>query len=209
MFTGIIEKTGKITRVEKKGGVLTVTFSKPASWKLKNGQSINVSGVCSTVIRSTGTSVVVEYMPETLRVTTMGNVNQGDEVNLERSLKFGDRMDGHVVMGHIEGVGKVGEKKKEGRSTLLTLKLPAELARYTVSRGSIALDGVSLTVARRYGPGVTVALVPHTLLHTTLKDLSVGDSVNVETDIMARHMGLTKGRARVKPYATKPLRKGH
>ncbi|MBY0110658.1 riboflavin synthase [Patescibacteria group bacterium] len=203
MFTGIIEKKGKITRVEKKGAVRTVTFSKPASWKLKNGQSINVSGVCSTVVRSTSTSVVVEYMPETLRVTTVGNIQKGDEVNLERSLQFGDRMDGHLVMGHVEGVARVGEKKREGRSTLLTLKLPAGLARYAISRGSIALDGVSLTVAKRHGPWVTVALVPHTLAHTTLTNLTVGDMVNVETDIMARH----RGHARVTAYAAKPLRK--
>lgn len=203
MFTGIIEKTGKVTRIQKKGSVYEVALTKPSSWKLKNGQSVNVSGVCSTVVRSTTTGFVVEYMPETLRVTTMGNLVKGSEVNLERSLKFGDRMDGHMVMGHIEGVGRVGEKKKEGRSTLLTVKLPAGLARYAVSRGSIALDGVSLTVAKRHGPWITVALVPHTLLNTTLKNLEVGDLVNVETDIMARHTG----RARVTAYAAKPLRK--
>ena len=207
MFTGIIETTGKVARVQMKGTVKEVMVTKPASWKLRTGQSVNVAGVCSTVVRSTKSGFVVEYMPETLRVTTTKNLKKSDEVNLERSLKFGDRMDGHVVMGHVEGTAQVGEKKKEGRSTLLTLKLPAGLSRYAVSRGSIALDGVSLTIARRHGPWVTVALVPHTLAHTSLKSLSEGDWVNVETDIMARHMSLTKRRARVTSYAAKPLRK--
>jgi len=207
MFTGIIEKTGKVSRTEMRGVVKEVTVTKPASWSLRKGQSVNIVGVCSTVVRSTNTALVVEYMPETLRVTTMKNLAKGNEVNLERSLKFGDRMDGHVVMGHVEGVAKVGEVTKEGRSTLLTLKLPAGLSRYAVSRGSIALDGVSLSIARRHGPWVTVALVPHTLSHTTLKHLKEGDLVNVETDIMARHTSLTKTRARVNRYAAKPLRK--
>ncbi len=206
MFTGIIEQTGTVKNVAMRGRAKVVTLSKPASWKLKKGQSVNVSGICSTVVSSGATSLTVEYMPETLRVTTAASLIKGTKVNLERSLKYGDRMDGHLVSGHIEGVGKVGKVEKEGRSLLLSIKVPALLGRYALERGSITIDGVSLTVARRHGPWVTVALVPHTLSHTTLGQLSVGDSINLETDI--RHRALIKPRARVKSYATKPLRKG-
>lgn len=205
MFTGIIERTASVQKVEMRRRIQVVTLSKPASWKLKKGQSVNISGVCSTVVSSRSTSVTVEYMPETQRVTTASSLSKGSKVNLERSLKYGDRMDGHLVSGHIEGVGTVGKRKKEGRSLLLSIKVPAPLGRYALERGSITIDGVSLTVARRHGPWVTVALVPHTLSHTTLGTLSVGDTVNIETDI--RHRVLAKPRARVKSYATKPLRK--
>ncbi len=206
MFTGIIERTASVKRVEMRGRAKAVTLSKPASWKLKKGQSVNVSGICSTVVSSSATSFTVEYMPETLRVTTAASFIKGTNVNLERSLKYGDRMDGHLVSGHIEGVGKVGKVEKEGRSLLLSIKVPALLGRYALERGSITIEGVSLTVARRHGPWVTVALVPHTLSHTRLGQLSVDDSVNIETDI--RHRALIKPRARVTSYATKPLRKG-
>lgn len=206
MFTGIIERKGMVKKVEMHGRAKVVTFSKPSSWKFKKGQSVNVNGVCSTVVSSSATSFTVEYIPETLRVTTAASLTKGARVNLERSLKYGDRMDGHLVSGHVEGVGKVGKREKEGRSKLLTVKIPALLGRYALERGSITIDGVALTVARRHGPWVTVALVPHTLSHTTLGQLSVRDTVNIETDI--RHRALTKPRARVKSYATKPLRKG-
>lgn len=206
MFTGIIERTGKVKRIGTRGKTSIVSLTKPASWKLKLGQSVSVNGVCSTVVSTRTTSFSVEYMPETLRVTTMATLSEGDGVNLERSLKYGDRMDGHLVMGHVEGRGVVGKVEKEGRSRLLTVKLPAQLARYAVPRGSIAIDGVSLTIARRHGPWITAALVPHTLSRTTLGALSAGDSVNIETDI--RHRPLTRPRARVKRYAAKPLREG-
>jgi len=207
MFTGIIERTATVTKISDRGRVRIVTIKKPATWSFKKGQSISVSGVCSTVISSTANSFVVEYMPETLRVTAAGSITKGSTVNLERSLKYGDRMDGHMVQGHIEGTGRIGEIRKEGRSHVVTLKLPAGLARYAVDRGSIALDGVSLTVAKRHGPWVSVALVPHTLKETTLKAWAIGDLVNVETDIMARHRLLIKPRARVITHARKPLRK--
>ncbi len=206
MFTGIIEKIAVVKSTEMRGRTKVVALTKPASWKLKKGQSMNVSGICSTVVSARATSFVVEYMPETLRVTTAATFRKGTNVNLERSLKYGDRMDGHLVSGHVEGRGTLGKREKEGRSLLLTLKIPALLGRYVVLRGSITVDGVATTVARRHGPRVTVALVPHTISHTTLGSLSVGDSVNIETDI--RHHSLMKPRARVKSYAAKPLRKG-
>lgn len=116
-------------------------------------------------------------------------------------------MDGHLVQGHVEGRGRVTEIERKGSSRRMTLRLPTGLARYVVDRGAIALDGVSLTVTKRHGPWVTVALVPHTLKHTTFGNLSIGDEVNVETDLMVRHRLLIKKRARVLRDAAKPLRK--
>lgn len=208
MFTGIIEKRGRVQSVRTRGKLKEVVLKTPAGWKLKTGQSISVDGVCSTVVLHSATVFAVDYMPETLRNTTVGSFAPGSVVNLERSLKYGDRMDGHMVQGHVEGVARVGKIEKEGRSRKLTLKLPVGLARYTVKRGSIALNGVSLTIARMHGSLVTVALVPHTLKETTLSTLTIGDFVNVETDIMARHHLLMKNRATVRPHARKPLRKG-
>lgn len=200
MFTGIIERTAIVRGTETRGRMKVVTLAKPASWKLKKGQSVSVSGICSTVVASTSTSFTVEYMPETLRTTIAGTYIKGRVVNLERSLKYGERMDGHFVQGHIEGTARVAEKKKEGRSTLLTLRFPAILARYALARGSVTLDGVALTVAKRHGPRVSVALVPHTQSHTTLGKIKIGEQVNVETDLLVRH-------ARVTTHAKKPLRK--
>lgn len=181
------------------GKTRTVSITKPASWTLKKGQSVNVDGICSTVVRFTATSFTVDYMPETQRITTAGSFVKGRLVNLERSLKYGDRMDGHVVQGHVEVRGRVVALTNEGKSRLLSVRFSAGIARFAYARGSIALNGVSLTVARKHGPTVTVALVPHTLAHTTFKHLSVGDEVNVETDVMVR--------ATVRPHATKTLRK--
>lgn len=199
MFTGIIERVGTVTAVRTLGTLRTVTIAKPGSWKLTQGQSINVDGICSTVVRSTATSFTVDYMPETLRTTTASSFSKGTRVNLERSLKYGDRMDGHVVQGHVETRGRITSITNEGRSRLFTVRFPAGISRFAYTRGSIALSGVSLTVARKHGPSVTVALVPHTLTHTTFSDLREGSEVNVETDSMVR--------ATVRPHAAKTLRK--
>ena len=186
MFTGIIETTSVVRNTAQKKRIREVTFAKPTSWKLKEGQSVNVNGICSTVVESSTKEFVVEYMPETLRKTTARSYVKGMKVNLERSLKRGDRMDGHVVQGHVDGTATVETRKKEGRSLLLTVRVKGAAAKYIVPGGSIALDGVSLTIAKRHGPHVTVALVPHTLTKTTLGNLKVGDTMNVESDVMMR-----------------------
>lgn len=187
MFAGIIEKKTRILQVGRDKDVLRARISKPAAWKFAVGQSVNVDGVCSTVVRTAVGWFDVEYVPETLSKTTVSGFAKGRMVNLERSLKKGDRIDGHPVQGHVDMKTPVREVKVLGASRELTIKPNAQLARRVHVHGSIALNGVSLTVARKHGPNITVALIPHTLKTTNLEDLSAGDEVNVEIDLLARY----------------------
>lgn len=168
----------------------------PSRWKLLHGQSVSVNGICTTVIASNKTSFDVEYMPETLRKTTARSWKAGALVNVERSLKFGDRVDGQFLSGHVEGTAMVTKVTPEGASTLLELSLTRALAVRTSLHGWVALDGVSLTVARKTASRVTVALIPYTLRHTNLHERTIGDRVNIETD-----------RARVSAHASPARRR--
>lgn len=182
MFAGIIEKRSKVLSAEMHGALMRVRVEKPRSWKLVLGQSIDIDGICSTVVKFSQNSFEVEFMPETLSKTTASNFQKGRAVNLERSLKYGQRIDGHPVQGHVDLTAPLREVQEKGKSKELTFKLPARAARSVALHGSIAINGVSLTVARKHGPNVTVALIPHTLTHTNLGTLQLGDSVNIETD---------------------------
>lgn len=187
MFAGTIEKKSRILKVERDKDLLRARISKPAAWKLAVGQSVNVDGVCSTVVRTAVGWFDVEYVPETLSKTTVSQFVKGRMVNLERSLKKGDRIDGHPVQGHVDMRTPVREVKVRGTSRELTIKPSAQLSRRVHIHGSIALNGVSLTVAQKHGPNITVALVPHTLRVTNLGELKVGDEVNVEIDLLSRY----------------------
>lgn len=182
MFAGIIEKKGRVLAVEREKQMLRIRIEKPRSWKLALGQSVNVDGVCSTVVKRSATSFDVEYMPETISKTTVGAFEKGRIVNLERSLKYGQRIDGHPVQGHVDAALPVREIATRGASKEITIKPNAATARSIALHGSIAINGVSLTVARKHGPNTTVALIPHTLKETNLGKLAVGDLVNVELD---------------------------
>lgn len=188
MFTGIIQATMPVVAVVPAGKSLRVRMKKPARWKLALGQSITVDGICSTVMKIGATYFDVEYMPETLRKTTAGNFRKGSQVNLERSLTLNDPIDGHLVSGHIDACAKVTGVVSIGKTKEIVFAVPRALMKYIVKKGSIALNGISLTVAQATGSTVKVALIPYTLAHTNLGLLKIGDHVNLEVDTVARYV---------------------
>jgi riboflavin synthase len=187
MFTGIIAAVGKISRVESaKGGLrLAIDAGKLGLGDLKVGESVADNGACLTVVKREKKSFSVDVSRETLRCTA--GLEQLGEVNLEKALKLSDRLDGHLVLGHVDGVGKVARLERAGRSRLLRVRAPAGLARYIARKGSITVHGVSLTVNAVKGIEFEVNLIPHTLAATTLKHLRAGDRVNLEVDPLARY----------------------
>jgi len=183
MFTGIVESLAKVT-VQGNG---KLTLERPASFDdTKLGSSIAVSGVCLTVAEMDDRSLTFDVMPETMRKTTIGDMAIGDLVNLERALSAYGRFEGHVVQGHAEGTGEVIGLDQSGADVRLTIRIPVEMKRVIVPKGSVCLDGVSLTVADAGPNSCTVALIPMTLKGTTLGRKRMGDRVNIETDILVR-----------------------
>lgn len=187
MFTGIISKKTNVLGTADKLGIKKVSMERdPLPMML--GQSISINGVCSTVMEITESSFSVEYMPETLKKTTMQNVVAGLLVNLERSLKAGDPIDGHFVYGHIDCVGFIDRIKKDGDSKVLSISIPKEFHKYVAYKGSVTIEGVSLTISVVTKTGFEVSLIPYTLEHTTLGEKKTGDMVNIETDILSRYL---------------------
>lgn len=185
MFTGVIEAAARVEQAFP--GVLCV--SRPAGFDdLKTGSSVSVAGVCLSVTALTPASITFDVVGETQRLSTLGALKPGDRVNLERALPAGGRFEGHVVQGHVEGVGEVVSLRSDGAWTTLAVRLPEACAAYAVPKGSIAIDGVSLTVASVEGGICTAALIPHTLAHTTLGCLRPGGRVNIETDVLVRSL---------------------
>lgn len=190
MFTGIIETIGEIKRVEQQQGDVRLTIS-TKNLNLSDaqlGDSIAVNGVCLTAIELAPGQFVADVSNETLSATTMGNVKAGSAVNLECALQAQTRLGGHMVSGHVDGVGKVIERKADARSVRFTFAMPKELARYVAQKGSICIDGISLTVNAVDDDSFSVNIVPHTLERTTLGGRQVGDSVNLEVDVIARYL---------------------
>lgn len=185
MFSGIVKEIGRITSLDT--GYLVVSCSGIVP-QMTEGSSVSVSGVCLTVSKKNGETLVFDVMPETIRKTTLGGKRIGDAVNLESSLRLGDEIGGHLVYGHVDGIGTVTNVEKEGDAVLVTIQLPQELMRCMALQGSVAIDGVSLTVARLDGDMITVSLVQYTLLQTTLGILKKDDRVNIESDIMAKYV---------------------
>lgn len=192
---------------KKNGACVQVRIKKPAAWKLNRGQSIAIDGVCSTVTSHAKDYFEVEYMPETLLKTTANSFVPERLLNLERSLTLNDYIDGHVVQGHVDARARVVVVAKEGNTRRITIEIPQALKRYVAALGSIAINGVSLTVARMQGSRATVALIPHTLTHTNVGSLQRGDQINIEVDLMARYIvaALSSGGRVV--HAKKTLRK--
>ena len=188
MFAGIIEKKARILAAKRAGDIISVRIGKPRAWKLKMGQSINIDGVCSTVVRTTGASFEVDYMPETVSKTTAGSFAKGRVVNLERALKFGNRIDGHPVQGHVDTAAPVRDVLTRGMSKEVTIKLNASVAQQAILHGSIAINGVSLTVIKPTESGFSVAIIPHTWEHTTMHTLHDGAEVNIEYDQLAKYI---------------------
>ena len=185
MFTGIVETTAAVMeRTESR-----LTLARPSSFTdVKLGSSIAVNGVCLTVVDLQSDSFAFDVVGETWRRTNLGDLLVGNAVNLERAMPANGRFEGHVVQGHVEGVATVKEWKDDGAWKQLVLELPDALLPYIVEKGSIALDGVSLTVAGLRGNEVTIALIPHTLKITSLGLRRPGDAINVETDILAHYI---------------------
>jgi len=186
MFTGLIETTGKVVEIERRGvWRLTIASALP---QLDIGSSIAVNGACLTVVFSKKGFFSVEVMRETLERTNLSLLKIGDEVNLERPLKVGDRLEGHFVLGHVDCMGKITQLIHEGDSRRMWLSVPEEYVDYIVPKGSVAIDGVSLTIASIEGSSFSVALIPHTLRVTNLGHRKVGDLVNLEFDILGKYI---------------------
>ncbi|KPV42174.1 riboflavin synthase [Alicyclobacillus ferrooxydans] len=189
MFTGLVEEIGQVIRVS--AAAHGAHFEVRANKVLDNvqlGDSISVNGACLTVVSYTNHSFTVDAVPETLRRTTLGRLAAGDEVNLERALRLGDRLGGHIVSGHIDGVGVISQTAGEGLATVLTVQAADEVLRYIADKGSICINGVSLTVMEVDAASFSVSVIPHTGTVTTLLKLHVGDRVNLEIDVLAKYV---------------------
>lgn len=189
MFTGLVEETGIIkTRCEVADGLRLVIRASLVLAALRLGESIAVSGVCLTVVERDGDTFAVDCSPETLRRTTLGGLGVGSPVHLERPLAADGRFGGHFVQGHVDGTGRVLWQRREGDSLLVAYSAPAGVSPYLVPKGSVTVDGVSLTVVDCSPTQFTVALIPHTLAVTRFDRLTTGDRVNLEADILAKYV---------------------
>lgn len=189
MFTGIIEEIGKVKKVENLNSAKRITITaKVVLENTKIDDSISIQGACQTVIDINSTDFSVIAVEETLRKTNLKSLKVGDLVNLERALTLNTRLGGHLVQGHIDCVGKVSAIEKNGVAQLLTVEFPSEYEKYTIKKGSIAINGVSLTIAELKQNFLTVSLIPHTLNKTTLQYLKVGSEVNLEFDLIAKYI---------------------
>lgn len=189
MFTGIVRERGTLVSVEDaEGGVRLGVDAPLTAGAASVGDSISVSGVCLTAVDVSDGQVAFDVVPETLGRTTLGAATAGTEVNIEPALRAGEPLGGHYVQGHVDGVGSVREVSREGEALRATFEAPRELLRYCVVKGSVAVDGVSLTIAALDDDAFAVALVPHTLEVTTLGTLAIGDRVNLELDVLAKYV---------------------
>ena len=188
MFTGIVESVGILDEVKGTGGGFRVRIHTPLSAEMKVSDSLAVNGVCLTVILIDGEYVLADVGPETSRVTTFGALQRGQEVNLERPMRMDGRLGGHLVLGHVDGVGVIEEIRAEGESRWLTMGFPPPLAPFFIRKGSIAVDGISLTVAGVGERQFDVMVIPFTWANTNLKGLKKADKVNLECDMIGKYV---------------------
>lgn len=190
MFTGIIQAVGSIAAVQQQGGDarMRIAVGVLPMDSVQQGDSIAVNGVCLTVVQLESDGFTADVSGETLACTTLGTLCPGNRVNLEKALTLSTPLGGHLVSGHVDGVAEIQQRTQDARSVRFRLKLPATLARYLAPKGSVCLDGVSLTVNSAHHDEFEINLVPHTLMATTLNDWSVGRQVNVEVDLVARYL---------------------
>ncbi|PIR18017.1 MAG: riboflavin synthase [Deltaproteobacteria bacterium CG11_big_fil_rev_8_21_14_0_20_49_13] len=189
MFTGIIESIGRVKTVEKRSdhASLEVMAEIPGN-DLKIGDSVAINGVCLTVTSRLGNTFLADIGLETLKVTTLGDLSAGDHVNVERPMQMGGRLGGHLVQGHVDGVGKISNINKFDKGVEVTLELSPKLSRYIIKRGSVAINGVSLTAADAGKDSFKIFLIPHTIEATTFKYIKAGDLVNLEVDIIGKYV---------------------
>ena len=189
MFTGLVAELGTVQRLARQGSSYHLTVgAKKVLDNLKIGDSVAVNGACLTVVRMDEGGFTADVMPETVRLTNIGSLQPGSKVNLERTLRLCDGLDGHLVSGHVEGLGTISEQRPEGIAVVVTIATPPELLKYIIKKGSIAIDGISLTVTEVTDTSFSVSLIPHTAKETTLGFKKVGDSVNLETDILGKYV---------------------
>jgi len=188
MFTGIVEAVGLLGEVRDTGRGCRVAIHTALASQMKPGDSLALNGVCLTVTLIDGDQVLADIGPETARVTTLGGLRCGQAVNLERPMRIDGRIDGHFVLGHVDGVGTVEGVRPEAESHWLTVTFPPELAAYFVHKGSVAVDGISLTVATLGDRRFEVQVVPYTWAHTALPWLRAGDTVNLECDMLGKYL---------------------
>ena len=192
MFTGIIVGTGKVTKLDQKTKnrsaiQMTVNLGKYAKG-LKIGQSVAINGVCLSATKISNNNCVFEMIDETTKKTDLGNVKAGSTVNVERSLKVGDRLEGHFVLGHIDGVATITNIEKKPKEVKIWFKIPKKLTKYVVKKGSLALDGISLTLVDVKKDVASVCLIPHTINVTNFKSKKIGDKLNIETDVLGKYV---------------------
>lgn len=189
MFTGLIESIGLLESVERRGANVAFRLRPtPVLAALQIGESIAVDGYCLTVAAIQGDSFLADVSPETMARTTAGKRRPGDRLNLERALRMGDRLGGHLVAGHVDDIGAVRRVAEQGGFTILAIDAPAEILRYCVSKGSIAVDGVSLTINQVDEMGIELGIIPHTWSATSLSSRRPGDAVNLETDPIGKYV---------------------
>ena len=189
MFTGIIEGFGAISAIRSAGQGKRLTIE--ADFDLhqtKIGDSLCVSGACLTAVKIDGRHFEVDISPETLQMTTFGEAKVGQRVNVERALRLSDRLDGHLVSGHIDGVGNIRQREPLGNAIIVTIDAPESLARYMISKGSVAVDGISLTINTCDANSFSVSIIPHTAKLTTIGFKNRGDRVNIETDMLGKYV---------------------
>ncbi len=187
MFTGLVETKEAVSSVTNTGNGVRLSVTQQTDFDLQLGESVSVNGVCLTVIKHKG-EISFDVSPETLKSTNIGELKVGDKVNLERALKLSDRLGGHLVTGHVDGTGTIREKKLSGEYTFYTFDSSEEILKYIVQKGSIAVDGISLTVVGLDNRSFSVAIIPHTLTATNIGDKGIGDRVNLEVDIIGKYV---------------------
>jgi len=188
MFSGIIKNTTKASSIKKENNSMRVVLPIPSGWKITEGESINIDGVCSTVEKVTDGKFQVYYMPETLSKTTFDFLDTDHVFNLEQCLTIQDLISGHLVYGHVDTTAQVSHVEKAEGSTVLTFKIAGEFTKYMVYKGSVSVNGVSLTIVEVGDNSFTVSLIPYTLSHTNLGELSEDWKVNIEVDMMAKYV---------------------
>lgn len=188
MFTGIIEETGKISRLERTEGNLQIFVEAKMTPELKIDQSVSHNGVCLTVVAINGMEYQVTAISETIQKTNLANLQVNDPVNLERGMKLGARLDGHIVQGHVDQTAVCKAIKEESGSWIFTFEYDSEKGNVTIEKGSITVNGVSLTVVNSQKDSFQVAIIPYTFEHTTFNNLEIGDSVNLEFDVIGKYV---------------------
>lgn len=189
MFSGIIEELGKLKKISKMANLAILDIESDRLYPgVEIGESIAVNGVCLTVVKKEGKIFRFEVMLQTLKITNLGELKEGERVNLERALVVGDRVSGHFVSGHIDCVGLITQKRLDSGNICLEIKLPLEFMPFIVSQGSVAVDGISFTIAGRKSNTFSTCIIPHTMENTTLKFKGVCDKVNIECDMFAKYV---------------------